>query len=905
MVASHRRRVRGRRVATVVASLAALAFAAVTSRSGSVDAATSPSSVSVTPNGASATWSGGPLYGYLAALTGPVPTAACEDPSCEKEDVAINASPSYLAANDVTLTVTVTLNPGPTGGGADSWIVDDSGAVLASSFANPAVMQVSHLQSTHVTVIENGDIGDGVTYTGMAMATATRKTTPVLPRDIAFTPQAIVSANWLGQEPQVTIERAAPGALANAIDPRRVFVDWPVGSTSNISQLSRSLDGGQTFRLVVDPQCGVRSRPNCLTGGGGDSINRVNGYDGTLFFGDQESLAAEAEASSIDHGDTFPATRQFAVTAGGTGVDREWIATVDAPGMMAGPIDSFELRAVYAYHIPAVGVYVSGIDTAGIVHPSLMPNFTNVGQSGPNRVDTTSGPGRGWLYQGFRQFSPTGVAVATAPLSGYQSPTSWHQSVVSTDNADSFPWLTLDTAGNAYIGWDVGGIAYYAYSRIDDPANNPKVGGVPGTKWSPKIRINPPVFGSVQFAEIVAGDPGRLGVAYLGTPSFEGDSGVVPPGITANWYTVAAISTNALDANGHPTFHTGLVSDRVMHQGPICHFGTTCAADMLDRSLADMIDIAMDSDGHVGVVSMDNNDGLARADYSMGALGSPFVTYARLARGPSLYASHAPAGLRISAASTGAPAGNATWPNISGGTNLPALDLLGTRLVTDGVHLAGRIDLADASVAGMTRDLAAYNVTAPPGQSAGRVEYVLRFDTPSDVVYMAMDQDASGSRRFFGGVLGSANAVSGGTSTKAVTYDAQASHPVTGTVSGDSLIFSAKLADLGISPSTPVRSVTAFAMAGPAEGSDTLDVNPMRTVDATPPFDGLGMTSGAELGHPSATSIPRAPAGSSTGGASALPNTGSASGSRAALAAAMLMLLAIAATSRRRSPRGG
>jgi hypothetical protein len=411
-------------------------------------------------------------------------------------------------------------------------------------------------------------------------------------------------------------------------------------------------------------------------------------------------------------------------------------------------------------------------------------------------------------------------------------------------------------------------------------------------------------MGSVQFTEIVAGDPGRLGVAYLGTPSFEGDSGTVPSGVTANWYTVAAISTNAL--SGKPTFRTGLVSDRVMHQGPICHFGTTCAADMLDRSLADMIDIAMDSDGHVGVVSMDNNDGLARADYSQGALGSPFVTYARLARGPSLFASHADATMSGAHWSIAVPKGRATWPNVSSGADLPSLDLTGARLVTDGTHLVGRIDLADASVAGMTRDLAAFNASAPVGQSASRVEYVLRFDTPSDVVYVAMDQNSAGDRRFFGGVLGGANGVSGGSSVKAVTYDAQASHPVSGSVSGDSLLFTANLADLGLSATTPVRSVTAFAMAGPAEGSDTLDVQPMRTVDATPPFDGMGITSGAESGHPNAAAAGSSGArGAAAPAATAIPNTSAADGARGtgALAATAAAALVLTVLWRRRTSR--
>ena len=864
-----------------------------------VTAATSPGSVTIVPGGPAAAWQGGPLFGYLTAGTSPAPAAACVDPSCEREDVLLGVDATYLQTHNVTVHVVVKHTSGS--GGEDTWVLDDQGNLLGDSFQDPGDVVVSNVHSTHLVVQVNGDIGAGDTYAGTVLAIATPLTHARPPHDLGFAPQTIVSANFMGQEPQVSIERPGPaGALPGAIDPRRVFIDWPVGSTSNISQLNRSLDGGDSFRMLVDAGCAVRNRPNCLTGGGGDSVERVNGYDGTLFFGDQESLAAEAEASSIDHGDSFPAARQFAATAGGTAVDRQWIATVDAPGFMAGPVDSFEMRAVYAYHIPGAGEYVSGIDTSGIVHPSLIPNFINVGQSGPNRVDTSSGHGRGWLYQGYRQFDPSGVMVNTAQLNAYQTVAGWHTNMVSTDSADSFPWLTLDTAGNAYIAWETGGNSWYAYSLISDPANDPAKGGVPATKWSQKIRINPPALGSTQFPEIIAGDPGRLAVAYLASSDFTGDSGTPPPNTNPGWYTYAAITTNALDPAGKPSFLTGPVSPRVMHTGPICHTGTTCVASMLDRSLADMIDISMDVDGHVGVVSMDNNDGLARADYSMGALGSPFVNFAKLTHGPSLYAAKAALDITIPSGYRSSPPGRATWPNLATGVNLPSLDLRGAGLSTDGTHLFGRIDVADATVAGMTRDLAAYNTTAPALQTASRLEYVLRFDTPQDVVYMAMDQDGSETRRIFGGVLGSANGVTGGSSVKGATYDAQPSHPVKGAVEANTLSFSANLADLGMSPTTPVYSVTAFALAGPAEGSDTTILSPMRQVDSTPPFDGVLPVSAYANGTPRPVLPPAAI------GATSLANTARPGGFGAGAAGAVLALsiAALGLGRRRRRVRG-
>jgi hypothetical protein len=45
------------------------------------------------------------------------------------------------------------------------------------------------------------------------------------------------------------------------------------------------------------------------------------------------------------------------------------------------------------------------------------------------------------------------------------------------------------------------------------------------------------------------------------------------------------------------------------------------------------------------------------------------------------------------------------------------------------------------------------------------------------------------------------------------------------------------LADLGLSAGTSYYSATGFAMAGPLEQAQSL-VSMMRTVDASPPFDG-------------------------------------------------------------------
>src|SRR4029077_1213480 len=68
----------------------------------------------------------------------------------------------------------------------------------------------------------------------------------------AFAPSTTVSATFFGAEPQTTLERPVAGSQSGRVDPNRIFVDWPLSSRTGIGQLSRSIDGGDSFRLLYD-----------------------------------------------------------------------------------------------------------------------------------------------------------------------------------------------------------------------------------------------------------------------------------------------------------------------------------------------------------------------------------------------------------------------------------------------------------------------------------------------------------------------------------------------------------------------------------------------------------------------------------------------------------------------------
>lgn len=656
---------------------------------------------------------------------------------------------------------------------------------------------------------------------------------------LRFSPATLVSAHYLCAEPQQTVERTTSSSQAGRLDPNRVFADCPLTSRTQTSLFSRSTDGGDSFRLLFDPTCAARNRPTCQTLGGGDSEEDVNLVDGNLLIGDQEGATIqEGLASSTDHGDTFPAIRQWAITNPTTATDRQWLAWID-PGIasVAGqPLDAF-----YSWHMPGAGEYVVGVTNSGLPVPQPAPQIPFVGQSGQSRVDNSNSPGRGWIYLPFGTFPPlaNGIAVATAPAGQYQSPASWQTTIVTTDTRALFPWIGLDSAGNAYLVWisnsgSTAGQLFVSASPIGDPRNNPQAGGRPGTYWTPQTQINPPSIHSTAFPEVIGGSNGRIAVAYMGSPDCAtGQSDNCAP--TSHWNTYVDVIENAspLWKGGTTNVLVGQVSHRVAHLGSVCTSGTTCTGD---RSLLDMIDVSYDQTGRVSVIWSDNNNALGNV--SPTTKNAAFIEFAKQTAGPSLAGGN-PISVSIPTGGRTDRSGDATWPNTAAGQNLPSLDLLSASVSNTATTLNATVKLADATTAGMARDLAAYNASVGTGQPAARLQYIVRLETPTDVYHLSMEYE-NGSIRFFGGKVDANDGVQNGTNTVVgARYVTDPGYTVTGSLGSGQIQMSIPLSALGLKVGDKIVNVAAFATAAPDEADPTATIvtNSARTVDATPPFD--------------------------------------------------------------------
>jgi hypothetical protein len=137
----------------------------------------------------------------------------------------------------------------------------------------------------------------------------------------------------------------------------------------------------------------------------------------------------------------------------------------------------------------------------------------------------------------------------------------------------------------------------------------------------------------------------------------------------------------------------------------------------------------------------------------------------------------------------------------------------------------------------MKRDLTKYNTVVQSTQNADRLQYIFRFSTAEDVFHLSMEYNSDGTVRFFGGKLDANDALSNGSSTLGAVYNTDAGYAVNGTLDGGALTLRAPLSAFGLASGSGITGAAAYSMAGPAESLDGTILDPMRTIDASPPFD--------------------------------------------------------------------
>jgi len=204
--------------------------------------------------------------------------------------------------------------------------------------------------------------------------------------------------------------------------------------------------------------------------------------------------------------------------------------------------------------------------------------------------------------------------------------------VVSANNGLS--WTVRKVPGSTSgssdpsVGIASDGTAYFGYVGADGHAKA-AVSHDRGAHWTAPQDVGAS-FGiqNAAFPSVVAGDPDRAAVAFLGTPT--GGAGTSSdPAFPGVWHLYVATTTN-----GGATWTTvDATPGDPVQRGSICLDGTTCGAS---RNLLDFMDIGVDAEGRVLVGFADGCVGacVSAGPNSNTALG----TIARQSGGPRLFA---------------------------------------------------------------------------------------------------------------------------------------------------------------------------------------------------------------------------------------------------------------------------
>ena len=546
-------------------------------------------------------------------------------------------------------------------------------------------------------------------WVGVLLAAASFATSKPKPAPIAFGHPIISGIGGVGFE---------QGLRVDPSNPNRLYTSAPGSESSDTSWIWRSLDGGKTFKWVVGALALEGKVTTCF--GGGDSETGVDSA-GHLYFADL-TLANFSTSRSDDRGATF--------TCSNTGVpdavvDRQWYAfdgdatnggsiyltndeVAHAPAMCGSPTN-FGQNVLVMYRSPLPGAEATAGIQFGPANQISNPLGCDEGIMGNNEVSpvaTTLGQPDG--SGGFVTL-PTPVkhvfvihddALLNRIMIGRCFPVAFGAPVPNVSDpsglncvdlpvADlgssnktgaNFPTMAIDKAGNLYAVWEqapidgsgqVIGDTVLKYSFSTDQGNS----------WAAPIQINTsgsPV-GTLHnnvFAWAVAGDDGRLDIAWYGTPGVAPNPSNGPDSCAGcDWSLWMVQTLNAHAAS--PTFTAPLLaSEHFIHRGTM---NTLIGGQNGDRTLGDFLQLRMGANGEAEIAYADSNN--------VDEASAPHGMFVRQNGGNGLLAASSPVNIAGLAPfnSVSDPSGDGKYEvNGASSANMPQLDIINSsiRLLT-------------------------------------------------------------------------------------------------------------------------------------------------------------------------------------------------------------------------------
>ncbi|MFZ1220645.1 MAG: hypothetical protein WAO00_15230 [Chthoniobacterales bacterium] len=496
-------------------------------------------------------------------------------------------------------------------------------------------------------------------------------------------------------------------------DSNRIYMSAPGALSSDTSWIWRSLDAGKTFKWVPNGAPLTGKVTTCH--GGGDTELGVDSA-GHLYFNDL-TLANFSTGRSDDQGVSFTCSNTGVPD---TAVDRQWYTIDGDPtnggsiylandeigpgGVMCGNSTGNNVLVMYRSPIGGVGAtagitfgpanHVSAVgscDEAIMGNNELSPVATTLGQpDGLGGFATLPAPVKHvFVIHDNAQLNKILIGRCFpvpfgAPIPNVSDPSGLN--CVDLPVADlganvkvgaNFPSMAIDKAGNLYAVWNqapinAGGqvtgdtVIMYTYSTNQ------------GNTWATPIQINTSgsPFGVLHtnvMVWAVAGDDGRVDIAWYGTPGQPTHPSTGPDscGTNCDWSLWMAQTLNGHAAS--PTFTAPIqASQHFNHRGSM---NTLIGGQAGDRTLGDFIQIRLGPQGEARISYSDSNN----IDESL----VPHGMFVQQNGGDSLFVANSPVnipGLAPFNAVTD-PTGDAKY-EVSGtsSASMPQLDIIGSNM---------------------------------------------------------------------------------------------------------------------------------------------------------------------------------------------------------------------------------
>ncbi|HEX8077647.1 MAG TPA: hypothetical protein VF511_07515, partial [Chthoniobacterales bacterium] len=493
-------------------------------------------------------------------------------------------------------------------------------------------------------------------------------------------------------------------------NPNRLYTSAPGTLSANTSWIWRSLDAGRTFKWIPNATA-LEGKVALPCPGGGDTELGVD-IGGRLYFCDL-TLANFSTARSDDLGATF--------TCSSTGVpdavvDRQWY-TFDGDPLNGGSI--YLTNDEFAQSSGPCGSLTGLGNNILVMYRSPVGAAADAGiQFGPaNKITSQTGCDEGIM--GNNEVSPVattlgqpngnnGYTTLPAPvkhifvvhddallhkiLVGRCFPVAFGPPVANVSDPSGlncvdlpiidlganvktggdFPTMAIDKAGNLYAVWEqapingsgqVTGDTILKYTYSTDQGNTWAAPMTVDTSGSPVGILHTNVF-----AWMAAGDDGRVGIAWYGTPGQPPFPGNGPDSCDAScdWSLWYVQTMNGHDAT--PVFTAPVqASEHFVHRGSI---QTLIGGQTGDRTLGDFLQLRMGVQGEAQIGYADSNN--------IDEIFAPHGMFVRQNGGPGLLTGTSPVSILglTPFNSVGDPPGDGKYEqNGISSANMPHLDI--------------------------------------------------------------------------------------------------------------------------------------------------------------------------------------------------------------------------------------